>query len=185
MFEKIIIRVAKALKKHKIPYMIIGGQAVLLYGTPRLTRDIDITVGVSIDKLDSIIDVTRSARLKIIPDNPEDFTRKTFVLPANDAKTGIRVDLIFSFTPYERQAIERAKTVVMAGGEVKFATIEDIIIHKIFSGRARDLEDVRAMLVKNPNYNMVYIKKWLSEFDKTLQDKKFSNTFKDIVKGLK
>ena len=27
--------------------MIIGGQAVLLYGEPRLTRDIDITLGVN------------------------------------------------------------------------------------------------------------------------------------------
>jgi hypothetical protein len=32
--------------------MIIGGQAVLLYGEPRLTRDIDITLGVSAEHLD-------------------------------------------------------------------------------------------------------------------------------------
>jgi len=31
--------------------MIIGGQVVLLYGEPRLTRDIDITPGVNIDEL--------------------------------------------------------------------------------------------------------------------------------------
>ncbi|GAH87084.1 unnamed protein product, partial [marine sediment metagenome] len=30
--------------------MIIGGQAVLLYGEPRLTRDIDVTLGDDIDK---------------------------------------------------------------------------------------------------------------------------------------
>ena len=31
--------------------MLIGGQAVLLYGEPRLTRDIDITLGVDVDKI--------------------------------------------------------------------------------------------------------------------------------------
>ena len=41
MFEKILSKVGKSLKKHKLPYMIIGGQAVLLYGEPRLTRDIE------------------------------------------------------------------------------------------------------------------------------------------------
>jgi len=37
MFEEILSKIAASLKKHAIPYMIIGGQAVLLYGEPRLT----------------------------------------------------------------------------------------------------------------------------------------------------
>jgi len=41
MIEKFIKRTAQCLDRQKIPYMIIGGQAVLLYGRPRLTRDID------------------------------------------------------------------------------------------------------------------------------------------------
>jgi hypothetical protein len=31
--------------------MVIGGQAVLLYGEPRLTKDIDIALGIGIDGL--------------------------------------------------------------------------------------------------------------------------------------
>lgn len=34
MIEELIQRVAERLDKDKIPYMIIGGQAVLLYGSP-------------------------------------------------------------------------------------------------------------------------------------------------------
>jgi hypothetical protein len=41
MFEEILSKIGAILKKHNIPYMIIGGQAVLLYGEPRLTRDIE------------------------------------------------------------------------------------------------------------------------------------------------
>jgi len=36
--EKLIIKIAKILDKYEIPYMIIGGQAVLIYGEPRLTK---------------------------------------------------------------------------------------------------------------------------------------------------
>jgi hypothetical protein len=43
MFEELIARVASVFETACIPYMIIGGQAVLLNGTPRMTRDIDIT----------------------------------------------------------------------------------------------------------------------------------------------
>ena len=45
MFESLIVKIAEELKKADLSYMIIGGQAVLLYGTPRLTKDIDITLG--------------------------------------------------------------------------------------------------------------------------------------------
>jgi len=54
MIEKLIKKIAQHLDKGKIPYMIIGGQAVLLYGTPRLTRDIDIILGVDTDKFSLI-----------------------------------------------------------------------------------------------------------------------------------
>ncbi len=185
MFEKLIAKVASSLKKYRIPYMIIGGQAVLLYGTPRLTRDIDITLGVSIDEFDAVKDAVKDAGLKIIPEKPEDFVRKTFVLPAEDEKLKIRVDLIFSFTPYERGAIKRAKDKAISDVKVKFASVEDIIIHKIFSGRARDLEDVRAIMVKNPDYDFSYVKKWLAEFDKASEDKKFREIFKNIQRQIK
>jgi len=91
--------------------MIIGGQAVLLYGEPRLTRDIDITLGVNIDRLDTLLDMIRQLGIKPLAGDVETFVRKTMVLPALDEATGIRVDFIFSFTPYEAQAIERARKV--------------------------------------------------------------------------
>ncbi|NVL90146.1 MAG: hypothetical protein HWN69_04000 [Desulfobacterales bacterium] len=45
MFQKLLGRLANELSNLHIPYMVIGGQAVLLYGEPRLTKDIDITLG--------------------------------------------------------------------------------------------------------------------------------------------
>ena len=123
MIEKLIKKIAQRLDKEQIPYMIIGGQAVLLYGTPRLTRDIDITLGVDTDRFLLLERVCRDLGLKILPENPEDFARETKVLPAEEPKLRIRVDFIFSFTRYEAQAIERAKKVLMNDYPVKFASI--------------------------------------------------------------
>ncbi len=47
MFTTLLATIATALDQASIPYMVIGGQAVLLYGEPRLTEDIDITLGLS------------------------------------------------------------------------------------------------------------------------------------------
>ncbi len=42
MFSKVLELIALALDQHGIPYMLIGGQAVLLYGEPRLTPEVSI-----------------------------------------------------------------------------------------------------------------------------------------------
>ncbi|MCR4322172.1 MAG: hypothetical protein NUV74_17780 [Candidatus Brocadiaceae bacterium] len=39
MFKELIERIAISVDKEGIPYMIIGGQAVLLSGEPRFTKD--------------------------------------------------------------------------------------------------------------------------------------------------
>ena len=44
MFEALLERIGGTIERAGIPYMVIGGQAVLLYGEPRLTQDIDITL---------------------------------------------------------------------------------------------------------------------------------------------
>lgn len=163
--------------------MIIGGQAVLLYGEPRLTRDIDITLGTGIEGLNKIKDIISSLDFKVLVDDLEDFAKKTMVIPVIDEKSNIRIDFILSFSPYEKQAINRARSIKFGKITVKFASLEDIVVHKIIAGRPRDIEDVKTILIKNSNYDREYICMWLEEFDLSLEEN-FCETFKDIIKNL-
>jgi predicted nucleotidyltransferase len=106
------------------------------------------------------------------------------VLPALDTATGIRVDFIFSFTPYEKGAIARSRKVSIGGEDVAFATAEDLIIHKIFAGRPRDLEDVRSVLLRNPSQDLDYIRQWLREFDAGEEGRGFPATFEEILESV-
>ena len=151
MFQKLLKKIAYELNRLGIPYMVIGGQAVLLYGEPRLTKDIDITLGEGIERLPEIKNLAQKLGFKILVDDPENFVRRTMVLPMQDEKSGIRIDFIFSFSLYEKQAIERAVEVKFGKTKVKFASLEDVVIHKIIAGRSRDIEDVKAILLKNPH----------------------------------
>ena len=81
MIERLLQRLAKTLQKHRIPYMLIGGQAVLLYGYPRLTHDVDVTLGIDIDAYPLLQDACRKAGLRALVKEPEIFVRKTRVLP--------------------------------------------------------------------------------------------------------
>jgi len=183
MFEKILSSIDVSLKKRDIPYMIIGGQAVLLYGEPRLTRNIDITLGVNVDHLNDLLAVVQELTLRPLPKDLKSFVRQTMVLPSLDETTGIRVDFIFSFTPYETEAIKRAKKIKIMDREVNFASPEDLIIHKIFAGRARDIEDVRIVLLKNPDIDIQYIRNWLKQFDISSDEKKHLSTFEEVLKN--
>ena len=183
MFERLLKKIALQLKGASIPYMVIGGQAVLVYGEPRLTRDIDIIMGIGVDGLDRVKKIIKAIGLKSLVEKEKAFVERNMVLPTLDKKSGIRVDFIFSFSPYERQAIGRARDIKLGRSLVRFASLEDVVIHKMIAGRARDLDDVKSILLKNPKYDLVYIKKWLKEFDKSLGGK-FLKVFRNIEKEI-
>ena len=181
MFEELIAKVGRGLDRLGIPYMLIGGQAVLHYGEPRLTRDIDVTLGVDIDRLEDILGLASELDLTITRDDIERFARQTNVVPCQEPSTGIRVDFIFSFIEYERQALDRAVVKRIGGARVKVASLEDTIILKVAAGRPRDLEDVIGMLLKNPKRDNKYILRWLRRLGPAI-DRDLASDFRRLVR---
>lgn len=166
MIESLLKKLAQHLDRAEIKYMVIGGQAVLLYGRPRLTRDIDVTIGIGADRFRLMMKICNQLGLKLLPEHPEQFVKETNVLPAEAKSPGIRVDFIFSWTAYERQAFERTRPVRVSGYPVKFASLEDVVIHKLVAGRAIDDEDVESILARNAGkIDSRYLRKWLREFE--------------------
>lgn len=81
MFENLLKKVARELKNTSIPYMVIGGQAVLLYGEPRLTRDIDIILEVGVEGLNEVRGIVGRVGLRILVKKDKEFVEKNMVLP--------------------------------------------------------------------------------------------------------
>lgn len=170
MFEALLEHIARGLDSLGIPYMLIGDLAVLVYGEPRHTRDVDVTLGVGTEKLPVILDWVRGTGWQVLAESPADFVAPTLVLPCLEPASGIRVDLIFSFSPYEQQAIQRARMITVGKIPVRFASAEDLVIHKLVAGRPRDIEDVRSIVLKNPGLDADYVRRWLHEFEKGLEE---------------
>jgi len=170
VFEELLRKVSRELTRNKIPYIVIGGQAVLLYGYPRVTKDIDITLGVGADRIKDVKKVIARICFKPLVKDIEKFVNQTMVLPAIASRSGIRIDFIFSSTKYEKNAIKRARKVRLKNALVNFASLEDLIIHKIIAKRGRDLEDVKIIIFKNPKYDKKYIVTWLKQFDTSLNE---------------
>ncbi len=160
-FTKLITRVTGALTRAGFPCMIIGGQALLVHGQARLTEDIDIILGSAPDDLPRILEVCRELALVVLPGDVIGFVQDTFVLPAADPDTRVRVDFIFSSLPYERAAIGRAVLIDLDGTAVPFAAAEDLILHKLLAGRPRDFEDIQGIVSrKGDELDWDYLEEW-------------------------
>jgi len=167
MYTSILESIARTLNAAAIPYRVIGGQAVLLYGEPRLTKDVDVTLGVDLGRLPEMLHLVEMMGFNLLVDL-EAFTRQTMVLPCQDSDTGIRVDFIFSFSAYEQEALRRVNPVPINKTPVCFASVEDLIIYKMVAGRPRDLEDVKSVLHRNPDLDLPYVRHWLRAFSDAL-----------------
>lgn len=135
---------ARFLEDAHIPYMVIGGVANLAWGEARTTQDVDITVAVDESRLDELV-ARLGDRFQVLPASPLEFIRETRVLPLATVE-GVRIDLIFAGLPYEEEAIARATSRVVAGQEVRVATAEDLLVHKLLSLRPRDREDAAGVI---------------------------------------
>lgn len=162
---ELIARLSRGLTAGGIPFMLIGGQAVLAHGNPRLTEDVDVTLGVAPDELPRLLEACAEIELDPLPDRVEEFVRDTFVLPVRDRGTHIRVDLIFSTTPFEREAITRAVRRSIEGVDVPFATAEDLILYKLFASRPRDVEDAAGVVRRQGgSLDWEYLRRWAVAF---------------------
>ena len=182
MSETLLEKISEVLNKKGIEYIVIGGQAVLVYGYARFTNDIDVLIGTDITQIGLVNEICEEFGLTRLKD--DEFTRKTNVVPLFDQNTNFRADLIFCFTDFEREAINRAVTTVKNGVPVRFATVEDLILMKLYASRAVDIEDIKKLLMLNKNIDLEHVYKWLTRFDED-PESNLTKKFKNIIESIK
>lgn len=146
MITEALKAIAACLNEAGIPYMVMGGQAVLQYGETRFTQDIDITLALTPDELERLIKPLKECGFSPVPADYVSFLKDTWVLPVEHLETKTRADLVFSIIPFERDAINNANEISVDGVPVRYIGAEDLVIQKIFSGRPRDIEDADGIL---------------------------------------
>lgn len=142
---------------------------MLRYGEPRLTRDVDITIGLDAARYELMLPILQEAGLESGVEDLRGFVEKTNVLPAKDPLSAIRVDFVFSFSSYyEEEALQRSVTIHIGEQPVRYVSVEDLIIHKIIAARPRGIEDVQNVLRSTPAFDAAYVERWLRSFDQAL-----------------
>jgi hypothetical protein len=142
--EEVIVSLARALDRAAVAFMLIGGHANAVWGSPRATLDVDVTVWATEHDAARLV-TTLAPDFTSLTAEPESFVRETRVLPLR-SRDGVRVDMIFGLLPFEQEAIARARPILIGGVLVPVISPEDLIVMKIISQRPRDAGDVQGII---------------------------------------
>lgn len=156
------------LSENDIPHMVIGGFAVTVWGEPRFTRDLDVTISVPAVEMPATIS-SISSRFSSLSGDPLKFATETRVLPI--LVEAVPVDLIFAALPYEEDAIARARPIMVDKQKCPICSPEDLILHKIVSQRPRDHEDIEGVFrYRHAELDYVYLDPRVEELAEALGD---------------
>ncbi len=164
----LLVRVARILKKLKIPYLVTGGIAVLVWGRPRFTADIDIIVELRhahLEKLEAALRALGRAGY-IDREMMEYALERKGEFNFIDGKTGIKVDFwVVHDDAFNMSSLKRKIPKKVLGETVYFISPEDLILIKLKwhkeSESSRQLEDVESIVkISGSRLDMAYLKKW-------------------------
>jgi len=139
---------ARALSKAGVDWYVFGAQATIIWGRPRLTSDVDITIRLGSLKLRALMDLMQSEGFQLRIATTPDFLQRTRVVPLRHRSTGLDVDLVLAGPGLEDGFLERAVAVTIGTTTIPVISAEDLIVTKILAGRSKDLEDVRGVLAE-------------------------------------
>lgn len=147
-----------------LAYMVTGSMAVNYYGVPRMTRDIDLVIALSVGDLDTVCGLF-GADFYLERETVRASIEGRAAFNVIHAALVVKVDLVVrKDTDYRRTEFARRRRVSWEGHPFTIVAPEDLIISKL--DWARDtrsevqLADVRNLLRSVPELDRSYLERW-------------------------
>ena len=159
--------VLSRLENASLSYMVVGSLSSIVYGEPRMTKDMDIVIDIPAKEA-SIFQTLFPFEGFYCPDadilKAEIVSRGQFNLIHHES--GLKIDVIVrKNSPHAVEEFQRRKKISFwRGFEAFVASPEDIIIKKLEcyreGGSEEHLTDIRGILA-NSDIDQAYLDKWL------------------------
>ena len=158
-------KIAKILQKLKIPYLVTGGVAVVIWGRPRYTADIDILIELKKNKIRKLVATLLKEGYidnEAVKQALKNMSEFNFI----DNENSFKVDFwILGDSDFDRSRLKRAVVRKIFGQKVTFSSPEDLILKKLLwfkeSKSTRQLEDIYSvMAIIKDQLDYGYLRKW-------------------------
>ncbi len=124
---------------------MFGAQAVNLYGFPRATADLDLTIDLGERTPRALIRELDKAGFSARFDD-DAFITATRVIPVVHRATKLPLDLVIAGPGLEQQFLDEVRLQRIGNRRVPVISAENLIVTKLLAARPKDLEDVRELV---------------------------------------
>lgn len=164
--------------KRNLPYAVIGGLAVQVWGNARLTVDADLSVASPLTTGSAPLVHLITEHFPSRSADPVNFAAKTRMVLVT-ASNGVDVDISLALPGYEDHLFARAVDYEIEPGKtIRLCSAEDLIIHKAVAGRPQDLADIQGVVYRQgQKLDIAYIRQWLGEFADVLANPDIGEPF--------
>ena len=132
------------LNEFEVEYLIVGGFAVMKYGEPRYTKDLDVWVHNSAENSRRVVGALTKFGAPLEQDGitSETFTEKQVVYQIGIAP--VRIDILTEITGVQFPDAWRKRVAsTFFGVPVNFISLDDLAANKQALGRSSDLNDLK------------------------------------------
>lgn len=158
-----------ALRHHRCRWYLFGAQAVTIWGRPRLTTDVDVTIRLESGTTEDLVATLIAEGFQLPPGISAEFVRTTRVLPLLHEVSGMPLDIVLAGPGLEDEFLSRAVLVTIDDVEVPVISPEDLIVTKILAMRPKDVEDIRGVLyLRATSVDVRYIRRTLATIEEAL-----------------
>ena len=143
---EVLAAFAAVAGRQKARWYLFGAQAVIVYGMPRLTADVDVTVELPEARVSALVTDLERAGFRLRVEDPAKFFERTRVLPFAFPKAKLALDVVVAGPGLETLFLASVRRLDVQGTRVPVIAPEHLVVLKILAGRAKDLEDARFLV---------------------------------------
>jgi predicted nucleotidyltransferase len=179
--DDVAYRVADALNRTGIPFMLAGGFSSNYHGIPRSTKDADFVVELSAplnEKFSQTLGPVFEPEPQLSFETNTGTQRQEFRVPG----TVFKVEVFrLSDDPHDQERFRRRQPVDVDGHRIYFPTAEDVIVWKLRWARSKDKDDVRAIMsVQRGKLDWAYIEGWCQQHGTTARLEEIRRTVPEV-----
>ncbi|MBI4673363.1 MAG: nucleotidyltransferase [Chloroflexi bacterium] len=173
-------RFQKHLDKIGIRSAVIGGLAAILWGRPRLTKDVDFRILLQRDERARLFDNLPKNYSFLSADPDLTIRRRGYVFIQDPDH--VRIDVLVADTDFDVVVVERAKQVqIDKKTRLWMCTPEDLIVYKLTTTRAYDVEDVKwTIRHQGDKLDDDHILYWLKQYEIWVDDATLVSTYRRL-----
>jgi hypothetical protein len=178
---RVLVAGTEALDALGLRYALVGGLAVSAWGHVRATRDVDLHAELPSGKRAALRD---------------ELVRRGFDVPAMDAelqrcglfrslkrREKMFLDIFDAVGPLGEAILAHRRAHSIEGRSFWFASVSDLLVLKVFSDRARDHDDLVALLaLPAKDLDLDYLRAWAGRLDQSIGGDEVSERLESAIR---